>query len=210
MKRLLLLVLATIPLCASQEFKVARRNILASESLGKVSVFKDNDGFKVKNNGKTFDVPAHDVDKNLRSLNADQMKKLQLAGGLIKVNKLKNGDFTLGLDGQLKGGGPICGAIAGWAVRTASYAGISCAAWLGTTTAVAAGGGALAAGGGAVVVAKLGLGTAGKAIAAGLIQKGVATKVGLAVAAMGPQTIAMVEGAATTTQVAVTMIPWLP
>lgn len=112
MKRILVLLLASTSLLGSQclvpksdAVKFKRSEISASQSLGKVRLSRDEDGFKVKQNGKISYVNSYDVEKPLRNLNSDQLAKLRQAGAMLKVSQMKNGDFTVGLDGQLKGGG---------------------------------------------------------------------------------------------------------
>lgn len=109
--------------------------------------------------------------------------------------------------------GPICGGIAAWIVRAVCYGSITATA---TGVVVGSGGLAGAALGGLTTTATLSAGV-GPTVVAGMIHgagSAVSAEVAFATAGIitttGTQTIAAIETAATMTQGAVTLIPWLP
>jgi hypothetical protein len=150
--------------------------------LGTLQVIHDENGFRVNKDGVSYDVDSFSVDSSLRKLKKEQMKKF-LVNGRIIVNQASDGGYSLRSAVNLKGGGPISGAIAYWVTKSLCWGGVGIAAGAAVTGIAAAtiatagaGTGAIVAGGCAYGVGVTAAGTASAAAgAAALTAAGVST-----------------------------------
>ncbi|MDR3551005.1 MAG: hypothetical protein P4L31_06335 [Candidatus Babeliales bacterium] len=195
--------------------------------LGKLELFHEGNEFKVLKNNKTHVVENYLLEKPLRGIDSKQLSKILLYSKL-HVSEFGNDEIQIKSMGQLKGGGPVTGAVVYWAVKSLGWGavGLTCAAGVATVTAasVATAGaatGALAAGGAAfgtatTITAIGGTGLAAGGAAAITAVGGTATAVtgtiGASVGAAGGITAIAtgIETAAIASSFAATMCPFLP
>jgi len=112
MKRILLSLFIALPLTA-MEMTIPSSFISNPARLGEISVVRDDAGFSVLHNNERRSVKRHDVDPVLKSLGMKQLA-LALKTNRIQVKQLSNEDYTLALQGGLKGGGPGGAGIGVW------------------------------------------------------------------------------------------------
>jgi hypothetical protein len=129
-KFLTLAIIAPALLSASELQRIKKEHVLSSE---KLSLFHDGESFQVKQNGRMYAVPQHDLDNTLRQVNRKNLAKY-LKAGLVRVNKMNNGDYVLRSHVKGVGGGPISAAIGYWVTKSACYGALGAAA---TTVVVA-------------------------------------------------------------------------
>lgn len=192
--------------------------------LGTLQVMHDDNGFRINKDGTSYDVDSFSVDPLLRKMKKEQMKKF-LMSGRIMVNQATDGGYTLKSAVNLKGGGPVSGAIAYWVTKSLCWGGVGIAASAAATGIVAAtiatagaGTGAIVAGGCAYGVGVTAAGTASAAAgAAALTAAGVsAATATTAVAATATgagsaaAVIASIETASVGVSFAFTVCPFLP
>ena len=87
--------------------ELAPYQIQASHRLGNVIVSLDDEGLMVNDSL----VERYNMDKDLRSLNTDQLAKMLTAGAYISVNQSSDDEYSLELHNRLKGGGGIGATI---------------------------------------------------------------------------------------------------
>ncbi len=210
--------LATIALCISSlasasDTTVAAKHLLASSQ--RYNVTHDANGFKV--NGQR--VHDYDLDASLRGSSADKARSIR---ALFKSDRSKlevsqiGSDYAIKRHEQLKGGGPVAGAIAYWLTKTLCYS----TAVAGAAGAVAATGGAVGfVAGGAAVGATLGASAPVAVIGGAIAQAGLAAPAATATLAVVQatggmtaiaSTVATVELASTHMGIIFTCMPWLP
>lgn len=124
-------------------------SIQAPSDLGNIELYRDNDGFSIKQDGYTHQVPHYNVDKSLKQIKPEHLSALSNLG-YVRVNRLSDGEFKLDLKGRINGGGPFTGMMLAWLVRASMYAPAATAA-----TAVTVSTGGAAAGGFAVAGAPI-------------------------------------------------------
>jgi hypothetical protein len=199
MKTLLLLLVA-LPLCAQERMTFNPQALSASESLGKIKLRKDALGFSVIKDGVRSPIEAVSVDPLLRTLSVKQLQKFS-KNGKIKIKQANTGEYSLSAQGNIKGGGPISGAIAYWVTKSVCWGGVATAATAATAGVVAAGvatgGAAIGASAGAIASAT-GAATAATSIAVGGLGGGAASAVGATIVAGGISATAAGTAAATT------------
>ena len=205
--------LATIALCISSlasasDTTVAAKHLLASSQ--RYNVTHDANGFKV--NGQR--VHDYDVDASLRK--PGSIRELFKSNrSKLEVSRVGN-DYAIKRHDQLKGGGPVAGAIAYWLTKTLCYS----TAVAGAAGAVAATGGAVGfVAGGAAVGATLGASAPVAVIGGAIAQAGLAAPAATATLAVVQatggmtaiaSTVATVELASTHMGIIFTCMPWLP
>jgi len=136
-------------------------SLMCLSALGQ-QVSRTNKGFFVKEAGHRHKVDAGMVDKNIRALSAAQITALSQRN-LIKVSKCTDGTYVIRQQGDLKGGGPVMGAILYWTTKILCYTGVTVAA-----AGVVAGAAASATATGGAAVGPM---VAGASSAAGIIVK---------------------------------------
>ena len=204
--------LAAVALCAASlvsasDKAVAAKHLLASSQ--RYNVTHDGNGFKV--NGQR--VHDYDVDASLRK--PGSIRELFKGNSKLEVSRVGS-DYAIKRHEQLKGGGPVAGAVAYWLTKTLCYS----TAVAGAAGAVAATGGAVGfVAGGAAVGATLGASAPVAVIGGAIAQAGLAapaaTATLAAVQATGgmtaiASTVATVELASTHMGIIFTCMPWLP
>lgn len=90
------------------------------EKLGKVELYRSNDGFAVLQNGKISPIKSYDTDKLLRCMTEQQLKTF-CSKGYLALNQMSNNDFSLKAKVRGEGGGPILGQVAFWSTRLLGY-----------------------------------------------------------------------------------------
>lgn len=205
--------LAAITLCVSSLVSASDRSVAAKHLMAssqRYNVTHDGSGFKV--NGQR--VHDYDVDASLRK--PGSIKELFKSNrSKLEVSRVGN-DYAIKRHEQLKGGGPVAGAVAYWLTKTLCYS----TAVAGAAGAVAATGGAVGfVAGGAAVGATLGASAPVAVIGGAIAQAGLAAPAATAtfavvqatggLTAIG-STVAAVETASTTMGTIFTLMPWLP
>ena len=176
-------------------------------------VIRDENGFRVFDGKQEKPVQLCFVDPLLGRMKPEQLKKFIEQGNRIRAIRMNDGEHRLQAMVPLKGGGPITGAIAYWAVKTFCYGTTVAAAG---TAVVATGGAAGATLGVLSTAATLGA-SAGATIAGGAIAgAGLAGEATLASAAAitgaggVAAAVAAVESAAVSAWALGTLCPFLP
>jgi hypothetical protein len=189
---LLLLSLFSLPLLGS---------LRAPECLGSLALVNMPNGFVVLKENKIHTIEPDCVDAMLRKINYKQRALYILKGGGLVLDQTDTGEYTLQSIGNIKGGGPVSGAIAYWVTKSLCWGGVAAAASVATAGVVAAGiatgGAAIGASAGAVATAT-GVATTGTSLAIGAIGGGAAGAAGASLVAGGITATAGATAAATT------------
>ena len=194
MHKIVCALLLSLPLASMAMNQVS--SIQAPSSLGQVTLYHNESGFNVIQDGISHPVRNYNVDKSLRSI---KPKLLGALGniGYVRINRLSDGEFKLDLQGRMNGGGPYFAYLAYGIAKAFCWSAVGVTAGAATATVVTATGGtAIVAAGAGTTVGKVvtGLGTAGMALtttapAAGLAAATVAaagtTNAALAVTTVG-------------------------
>lgn len=190
---------------------VPHTSLFVPHALGRLSVDYDGCNFVVVNSAhlRSF-VSEEDLSKELRGISIDTLKKV-LDVGYLSVRKTGE-NYALQLNGRLRGGGPIAGAIGYWVTKTVCY-GTALGALGGAVAAT--GGGALGIIGSAVVGAAettAAVGALSAGIAASAAATAVATEatIGVVGSLGAAGAIAGVETASTAVGTFLTLCPFLP
>lgn len=196
MKRLLfsLLILSSVTageLSTISELDViSRKHVYIPPKLGKLQVAETNEGFSIVKDDEEIPVKFHNTNHLLRHIKEAGALKQFLSEGAIFVSQDNGGDYILTARGKIKGGGPICGWLAGMAVRAAGYGIPTATATIGVIAAapIILGGTTVAATGGTAVVTTS-LATTGGAAAGTLTATiGAGATTGISVAATATST----------------------
>lgn len=176
-------------------------SLRAPERLGPLAVVNMPNGFAVLKENKIYAIEADAVDSTLRTMNYKQRAAYMLKGGSLELNQANTNEYTLKSVANLKGGGPISGAIAYWVTKSFCWAGVGAAATAATTAvvvaAVAMGGAAVGASAGAVA-ATTAAATTGVSIGIGAAGGGALGAAGASMGAAAIATSASATAAATT------------
>lgn len=113
MKLLLLLALLPIPLFSME---IQKQNLFVPVSIGKIRLFKTDEGFIVQEKGAMVPVESHRVDITLRTMNKKKLATF-LHAGYLSVNKNNDNNYSIQSHGRMRGGG-IFGA---WLGSTIGY-----------------------------------------------------------------------------------------
>lgn len=124
MNKLLLLALLSLPTFPSS---LPQRNIFAPTALGKIALEHRKGNFFVVKDKEKFQVGKENLDKQLRSLTKQQVTKLAEMG-LLSVNQLSDGSYTVKATGKLKGGGPVTAAALYWITKSLCWGGVGAVA----------------------------------------------------------------------------------
>ena len=176
-------------------------------------LIRDENGFRLSDGKQEQVVQSHFVDPLLKRMSPEQLKTFVQQGNRIRAIRLSNGEHRLQAMVPGKGGGPITGAIAYWAVKTLCYGAAVAAAG----TAVAATGGAAGAALGALGAASTLGASAGATVLGGAIAgAGLAGEAATATAAVVTgagglaAAAAAVESASMAAWAVATLCPFLP
>jgi hypothetical protein len=189
MKKILLLAIFFASSWSKAEvYAVPHSSVFSPQALAITALMHSKKGFSVVQNGASYPVQKHNLDKRLRAISLEQLKAF-VDNGYIAVKQSDIGEFSLDAKVRGLGGGPYAAVQAYWLTKSALYAGLGIAV-----------GGTIVATGGAVVAA-------GSAVAAGTATA--STVIVAAGAGVGGATVATVAtgstvggvlvGAATTT-----------
>ena len=181
------------------------------ESSRRHNVTHGENGFKVNNQ----EVNIH-LDRSLKGISKVKLAQLLASNrAQLHVRTIED-QYGLDLKHQLKGGGPVAGAVAYWLTKTLCYS----TAVAGAAGAVAATGGAAGfVAGGAAVGATLGASAPVAVIGGAIAQAGLAAPAATATLAVVQatggmtaiaSTVATVELASTHMGIIFTCMPWLP
>jgi len=136
-KLAILTLFSYFPLSAME---IERSSLMVPESMGDVSLYKQDHGFVLNGEGRRYDISSHDIDPMLRKADNKQLAAF-LTNGYIKIKQYDNGDYALSSHGRIKGGGPVAGAIAYWGTKLLIWGTVGTVAAGGVATVVAATGG---------------------------------------------------------------------
>ena len=115
--------------------KIHATSLMAPSHLGKIDLYKDQEGFTVvQNENEVTRIKSHDMDPMLRTITLAKLAKLQ-EGGYLKVNRMNNGDYSLVAHASGNGGFILTGVIVYQSCRVIGYTGLV----LGSMSTVAAG-----------------------------------------------------------------------
>jgi hypothetical protein len=135
--KLALLSLSIIsPICAMQ---ISNESLMVPHNLGKVKLYRNTNGFTLKQNKELHSIAKHDVDPLLCKANAEQLKEF-LKAGYIKVKQANNGEFSLSSHTRGLGGGPVLAAVFYWGTKGICYGTAAAAAIFAATTVAPAAG----------------------------------------------------------------------
>jgi len=124
--------------------EIKRPSLMAAAKLGNIRLFHNDDKFIVEHDGIRRIIPSYWVDKSLRGVKQENLKKFLGAGYLhLKELQGQNGavDYKLDACGRLNGGGPVLGffvAVGGCVATAAATAGAAVVAAPGGPFAVTA------------------------------------------------------------------------
>ena len=206
--------LATIALCISSAVSASDTTVAVNHLVGssrKHIVTHGENGFKVNNQ----EVDLY-LDRSLKGISKAKLAKL-LANNRAQLHvRTIEDQYGLDLKHQLKGGGPVAGAVAYWVTKTLCYG----TAVAGAAGAVAATGGAVGfVAGGAAVGATLGASAPAAILGGAIAQAGLAAPAATATLAVVQatggmtaiaSTVATVELASTHMGLIFGLMPWLP
>jgi hypothetical protein len=108
--------LLSVVSCFSAE--VDKKSLQMPQRLGSISLHHNKDGFTVYDHDQKIEVPvkSYMVDKELREISQKNLDKILARGGYISIDNRSGSDYSLQLQGHVKGGGPVgatIGAITG-------------------------------------------------------------------------------------------------
>ena len=120
-----LLSLSILPLCAMESSiskrsaslgditTISPRGVYVPSRLGSISLHHNEHGFTIDNGELSTLVPSYRMNKELRSINAQDLAKLlKSEQAYLSVKDLdSNGNYGLDLNHRLNGGGPIVASI---------------------------------------------------------------------------------------------------
>lgn len=110
-----LVLVASICSASNNDRLVIRKDKLFVPSSLSGSTVEHSEGrFHVSQDGEKRRVENNNMSRELRSINAHQVKSL-LSGGYLKVDRSINGDYKLDYNARLKGGGILGAKIGFWA-----------------------------------------------------------------------------------------------
>ena len=92
--------------------EVDKGSLHIPQRLGNVTLHHSKEGFTVREQGIDVPVKPYMVDKELRGISSKDLSKILVNGGYIAVNNRSGSDYSLQLNGRIKGGGPL-GATVG-------------------------------------------------------------------------------------------------
>ena len=178
--------------------KIKASSLFASNEVGKVYLFHDDEGYHVIQDDEVYAVNKHSVDPLLRSLKHKQLKKFQKCG-YIHVKKNQDNEFSLVSKIRGNGGGPVTGWILYSATKALLWGSVV------TTIPVAVGAGVVTG-----PVAAPTIIVAGTTLAAGAATGGAAAIAGATIASTGALITAGIEAASCAAFAAGTAFPFLP
>lgn len=120
--------------------KVTEGAVFAPRKFGSVELFHSNDGFTLVNKGKTFKVPSHSMDANLRRVTEGNIEAMVNAG-YIDVRKFDNGEFCLRYNVRGNGGGLLGATATYFTVKVVGSAAVGAAGGVALASAYLFGGG---------------------------------------------------------------------
>ena len=181
----------------------------------------ENNKFSVLRNGKKTEIASYDTNSLLRKMSSENLKRFLGARNRLLLKEMKNqnneSEYRLDVHGELKGGGPIAGAIGYWLTKGLGY-GVVIGGIGGTIAATggAAAGGLAATAGTAIATAGGVTGAAATTatIVSGTIAGSAAATEVATMATMSAVTtggvVATIETASTSVGAALTICPFLP
>jgi len=102
---------------------IDKKSLLISSGLGDISIYHDNNGFNVKSPSGSYEVQRCFMDKELRGISKNHLAALLTAGSYLSINKMNDSnDYSLKLNGRLKGGGAGGTTVGMYAGRLGTYA----------------------------------------------------------------------------------------
>lgn len=99
---------------------------LRPTNLAALRLIHENKSFRVMDAGKSQEVPACWVDKEVRSVSTERLAKM-LGHGYLSVNQMSNGEFSVKANVRGEGGGLVLGMAAKWGVRVVGHGGLAVA-----------------------------------------------------------------------------------
>lgn len=100
-----------------QAEEIDKQYLFIPSAVGNIKLHHTDQGFKVTRSSSEVDIHPCFMDKTLRNISSDNLKKLLHAGAKISVNRMRcSNDYSLRLSSPLQGGGPIgatVGAVTG-------------------------------------------------------------------------------------------------
>lgn len=95
-----------------QSMEIEKRALFIPRQLGSITVTHDDNGFEIKKGPKSSSVKPWLMDQELRGITRDKLARLIAANAYLSVNKVSKNEYSLRLNGRLRGGG-VLGATAG-------------------------------------------------------------------------------------------------
>jgi hypothetical protein len=121
MKYLLLSTMCSLAIAGSNTIDIRPTKMLIPGSLDGLKLSHNQGQFRVSHDGEHKLVQNHNVDKEIRAVDAVKLKAM-LKNGYIAVNQSTNGDYKLQYNGRLKGGLIIGAKIGAWIGKVGVYA----------------------------------------------------------------------------------------
>lgn len=92
----------------AQAGKISQQSVFVSHRLGNIAVYHDNNGFSVKNSSESYPVQRCFMDKELRGITKNRLKKVLVSGGYLTINKMNDSnEYSVRLNIRVKGGGVV-------------------------------------------------------------------------------------------------------
>ena len=96
----------------SQAMEIQKQSLSYPRGLGQISVIHAENGFNIQDSDGDHIVPSWQLSKELRGIPTPQLAKMLSAGAYLKINKQSDNQYSVDVNGRLKGGGPLFAAFA--------------------------------------------------------------------------------------------------
>lgn len=120
-KTIIALSLLVVSHSSFSMLEISGQSVMKRNGTSNASLFHDGKNFQVKQLGVLKEVANDRLDKNLRNINTETLRKHLTANHYLTLNKSNDGEYSVQDNGRVNGGGPLLAKFIYVAVKGVAY-----------------------------------------------------------------------------------------